>query len=233
MIDVRSFTISVLPEPEEIIIPDYSTVEEQQPIVTTPATSRRAAAKSYRYPNKVSKVSAAGKKSPVLVVPEPNTSTKLKTPSSRNARAKNRDPVKTKSRKVKPRQSGMFKRFTLLVIGYIRERDLYGPEGSPILLMLTMISVSQKTICLMWYWGSMSSALSLKKRAKFNREGEQARPDAHDCNSDYEEITRFPSRPLQAQSEPDQNQNIAPPKSPEQRTHGYYHKLKPQNSRHN
>lgn len=176
MIDVRSFTISVLPEPEEIIIPDYSTVEEQQPIVTTPATSRRAAAKSYRYPNKVSKVSAAGKKSPVLVVPEPNTSTKLKTPSSRNARAKNRDPVKTKSRKVKPRQSGMFKRFTLLVIGYIRERDLYGPEGSPILLMLTMISVSQKTICLMWYWGSMSSALSLKNEpnltVKENRQGQ-------------------------------------------------------------
>lgn len=63
VVDVRSFTITHLAEPEEIIIPDYSTVEEQQPIMATPATSRRPAAKSYRDPNKVSKVSAVGKKS--------------------------------------------------------------------------------------------------------------------------------------------------------------------------
>lgn len=79
VVDVRSFTITHLAEPEEIIIPDYSTVEEQQPITATPATSRRPAAKSYRDPNKVSKVSAVGKKSPVLVAPEPSKPTKLKT----------------------------------------------------------------------------------------------------------------------------------------------------------
>ncbi|EJE7078204.1 MobA/MobL family protein, partial [Salmonella enterica subsp. enterica] len=78
VVNVRSFTITHLAEPEEIVIPDYSTVEKQQPIVATPAKSRRPAAKSYRDTNKVSKVSAAGKKSPVLVVPEPNKPTKLK-----------------------------------------------------------------------------------------------------------------------------------------------------------
>jgi hypothetical protein len=83
------FTITHLAEPEEIIIPDYSTVEEQQPIMATPATSRRPAAKSYRDPNKVSKVSAVGKKSPVLVAPEPSKPTKLKTPSLQNTRAMN------------------------------------------------------------------------------------------------------------------------------------------------
>ncbi|EFU2865655.1 MobA/MobL family protein [Salmonella enterica subsp. enterica serovar Sanjuan] len=82
VVDVRSFTITHLAEPEEIVIPDFPTTEKQQPIMSR-ATSRRPAAKSYRDPNKVSKVSAAGKKSPVLVVPEPNASTKLKTPSSR------------------------------------------------------------------------------------------------------------------------------------------------------
>lgn len=78
VVDVRSFTISVLPEPQEIVLPDYPATKEPQPVMTTPAISRRPAAKSYRDPNKISKVGAAGKKSPVLVVPEPNKSTKLK-----------------------------------------------------------------------------------------------------------------------------------------------------------
>ncbi|EAY3718239.1 conjugal transfer protein, partial [Salmonella enterica] len=124
VVDVRSFTITHLAEPEEIIIPDDSTVEEHQPIVATPATSRRPAAKSYRDPNKISKVGAAGKKSPVLVAPEPNKSTKLKTPSSRNTRAKNRAPMSNR-KQVKPIQNGVFKRFTLLVVGFFKERFVW------------------------------------------------------------------------------------------------------------
>ncbi|MCD3193670.1 hypothetical protein GFK20_23550, partial [Salmonella enterica subsp. enterica serovar Enteritidis] len=63
---------------------------------TTHATSRRPATKSYRNPNKVSKVNVSGKKSPVLIVPEPTASTKLKTPSIQNTRAKNRAPMRSR-----------------------------------------------------------------------------------------------------------------------------------------
>ncbi len=63
VVDVRSFTITHLAEPEEIVLPDYPATVEQQPIVATATTSRRPAAKSYRDPNKVSKVNVSGKKS--------------------------------------------------------------------------------------------------------------------------------------------------------------------------
>ncbi len=57
---------------------------------------------------------------PVLVAPESNKSTKLKTPSFQNTSAMNRAPMNNR-KQIKPRQNGMFKRFTLLVVGYIRE----------------------------------------------------------------------------------------------------------------
>lgn len=160
VVDVRSFTITHLAEPQEIVIPDSPATVEQQPAMATPSISRRPAAKSYRDPNKVSKVSAAGKKSPVLVAPEPNTSTKLKNPSLQNTRAMNRAPVRSR-KQTKPRQSGLFKRFTLLIVDFLK-RDLYGPKGKTIPLTLTMISVLPKTMSLMRYWVCMFHALSLK-----------------------------------------------------------------------
>ncbi len=75
-------------------------------------------------PRKVSKVSAAGKKYPVLVVPEPTASTKLKTPSLQKTRAMNHAPVRSR-KQTKPRQNGLFKRFTLLIVGYIREKFIW------------------------------------------------------------------------------------------------------------
>ncbi|MBJ5337963.1 conjugal transfer protein, partial [Salmonella enterica subsp. enterica serovar Typhimurium] len=124
VVDVRSFTITHLAEPQEIVIPDSPATVEQQPAMATPSISRRPAAKSYRDPNKVSKVSAAGKKSPVLVAPEPNTSTKLKNPSLQNTRAMNRAPVRSR-KQTKPRQSGLFKRFTLLIVDFLKERFVW------------------------------------------------------------------------------------------------------------
>ncbi len=156
VVDVRSFTITHLAEPEEIVIPNYSAVEEQQPIVS-PATSRRPAVKSYRDPNKISKVSAAGKKSPVLVVPKPNASTKLKTLSLQNTRAMNRAPMRSR-KQTKPRQNGLFKRFTLLIVDFLKERFVWNQTP----LMLTMISVSQRTMSMMKCWVSMFFARSLK-----------------------------------------------------------------------
>ncbi|HHU1900948.1 TPA: MobQ family relaxase, partial [Escherichia coli] len=124
VVDVRSFTITHLAEPEEIVLPDFPATTKQQPVMTTSAISRRPAAKSYRDPNKVSRVSAVGKKSPVLVAPEPTASTKLKTPSLQKTRAMNRAPVRGR-KQTKPRQNGLFKRFTLLIVGYIREKFIW------------------------------------------------------------------------------------------------------------
>ncbi len=124
VVDVRSFTISVLPEPEEIVLSDFPVKEKQQPTMATPSISRRPAAKSYRDPNKVSKVGATGKKSPVLVVPEPNASTKLKTPYLQNTRAINRLPMSNR-KQVKLRQNGIFKCFTLLVVSFFKERFVW------------------------------------------------------------------------------------------------------------
>ncbi|EBV5118791.1 conjugal transfer protein, partial [Salmonella enterica subsp. enterica serovar Chester] len=123
VVDVRSFTITHLAEPEEIVIPDFPLTEKQQPVVS-PATCRKPAAKSYRDPNKTSKVGMAGEGTPVLVAPEPNKSTKLKTPSLQNTRAMNRAPTRNR-KQVKPRQNGIFRRFTLLVVGFFKERFVW------------------------------------------------------------------------------------------------------------
>ncbi|EAP8542281.1 TPA_asm: conjugal transfer protein [Salmonella enterica subsp. enterica] len=198
VVNVRSFTITHLAEPEEIVIPDYSTVEKQQPIVATPAKSRRPAAKSYRDTNKVSKVSAAGKKSPVLVVPEPNKPTKLKTPSSRKAGAINRVPVKTKSRKVKPRQSGLFKRFTLLVVGFFKERFIWARTKPD-----NIDADHDKRIAENYVFdevlGIRVPRTEHERRTKFNSDSYKPTPD---------EIKRFPSRPNQEQPEANRNMDL-------------------------
>nr|WP_276572887.1 MULTISPECIES: hypothetical protein [Klebsiella] len=100
IVDLRSFTVSEMPEPVEIILPEI------QPRTEFSETGSQSA-------------SSAGQK-PVLVAPPPHTHTKLKTLSSSTARAVNRAPVKSKRKQVKPNQSNVFKRFTLLVVEYIR-----------------------------------------------------------------------------------------------------------------
>ncbi|EAQ7238124.1 conjugal transfer protein [Salmonella enterica] len=192
VVDVRSFTITHLAEPEEIVLPDYPATEEPQPVMTTPAISRRPAAKSYRDPNKVSKVSAVGKKSPVLVAPEPNKSTKLKTSSSRNTRAKNRAPMSNR-KQVKPRQNGMFKRFTLLVVGYIRERFVWARRKPD-----TTDADHDKRIAENYIFDEVLGVnvprSEFEKRAKFNND--QKSSEAEFCGnvSDNDKTVRFPSR---------------------------------------
>ncbi|MCW2482913.1 MobQ family relaxase, partial [Candidatus Symbiopectobacterium sp. NZEC135] len=93
VVDLRSFTVSEMPEPVEIVLPETgsqsSSSEEQQP---------------------------------VLVAPAPHTRTKLKTPSFPTASTIKRAPVKSNRKQVKPRQDGLFKRFTLLLVEYIRQK---------------------------------------------------------------------------------------------------------------
>ncbi|EDI0418412.1 MobA/MobL family protein [Salmonella enterica subsp. enterica] len=212
VIDVRSFTISVLPEPEEIVLPDDPATTKQQPILTASEPYRRPTVKSYRDPNKVSKVGAAGKKTPVLVAPEPNKSTKLKTPSLQNTRAMNRAPTSNR-KQVKPRQNGMFKRFTLLVVGFFKERFVWARRKPD-----TTDADHDKRIAENYVFdevlGVYVSRAKFEKLTKFNND--QTSPQSGFCGnvSDNNNTVRFPSRPVQVQPESKRNYNITPSRQP-------------------
>lgn len=208
IVDVRSFTITHLAEPEEIVLPDDPATTKQQPVMTTAAISRKPAAKSYRDPNKVSKVSTAGKKSPVLVAPEPNKSTKLKTPSSRNTRAMNRAPIHIR-KQVKPRQNGLFKRFTLLVVGFFKERFVWARRKPD-----TTDADHDKRIAENYVFdevlGIRVSRAEFEKRAKFNSGQKPTQSGSYSNVSDNDETVRFPSRPKQEQSKIDPSMPLTP-----------------------
>ncbi|HDC2125818.1 TPA: MobA/MobL family protein [Salmonella enterica] len=208
VVDVRSFTISVIPEPEEIVIPNFPVKEKQQPVSATPATSRRPAVKSYRDPNKVSKVSAAGKKSPVLVVPEPNTSTKLKTPSSRNTRAMNRAPVKSR-KQTKPRQNGLFKRFTLLIVDFFKERFVWARRKPD-----TTDADHDKRIAENYVYDEVLGVnvprSEFERRAKFNNDQTSPEASIYDNEPDHDKTVRFPSRPKLEGPNVDKNMDLIP-----------------------
>ncbi|HED3164492.1 TPA: MobA/MobL family protein, partial [Klebsiella pneumoniae] len=85
VVDVRSFTITHLAEPEEIVLPKTrsgsSASEPQKPVLVAPAPhTRMRGVKSYRDKSKVSKV-VAGKK-PLVNISDSGTNTILKTSSS-------------------------------------------------------------------------------------------------------------------------------------------------------
>ncbi|HAK2160502.1 TPA: MobA/MobL family protein [Salmonella enterica] len=209
VVDVRSFTITHLAEPEEIVIPDYPATTKQQPVLTTSEPYRKPAAKSYRDPNKVSKVSAAAKKSPILVAAEPNTSTKLKTASSQKTRAMNRAPTRNR-KQVKPRQNGMFKRFTLLVVAYIRERFVWARRKPD-----SIDADHDKRIAENYVFdevlGIRVPRAEFEKRAKFNND--QASPQTGFCGnvSDNNNTVRFPSRQSNTEKNNSDFQHIPTP----------------------
>ncbi len=230
MVDVRSFTITHLAEPEEIVLPDYPATEEPQPVMTTPAISRRPAAKSYRDPNKLSKVGAAGKKSPVLVAPEPSKSTKLKTPSSRNTRAINRAPMRSK-KQVKPHQNGIFKRFTLLIVDFFKERFIWAKRKND-----TTDADHDKRITENYVYDEVLGVnvprSEFERRAKFNNDQTSSEIEFYSNVSDNDETVRFPSRSTQEQPNVDRNMDLTPsvPKEysgtscvPKLRSPGYRH----------
>ncbi|HDX8711883.1 TPA: MobA/MobL family protein [Klebsiella michiganensis] len=216
VVDVRSFTISVLPEPEEIVLPDDPATTKPQPILTASEPYRRPTVKSYRDPNKVSKVSAAGKKSPVLVAPDSNKSTKLKIPSSRKAGAINRAPMNNR-KQVKPRQNGMFKRFTQLIVGFLKERFVWASRKTD-----TTDADHDKRIAENYIYDEVLGVSVLRsefeKRAKFNNSDYKLTPD---------EIKRFPSRPNQEQPAANRNMDLTPPIPTEHMRQGSYPKLSP------
>lgn len=208
VVDVRSFTITHLAEPEEIVLPDFPATTKQQPVMTTSAISRRPAVKSYRDPNKISKVSAAGKKSPVLVAPAPNKSTKLKTPSLQNTRAMNRAPMSSR-KQIKPRQSSLFKRFTLLVVVYIRERFVWARRKPD-----TTDADHDKRIAENYIFDEVLGVnvprSEFEKRAKFNNDQKSSEAEFCGNESDNDKTVRFPSRPRKGENSTDSNIEVTP-----------------------
>ncbi|ECN0431344.1 conjugal transfer protein, partial [Salmonella enterica] len=189
------------------------------------ATSRRPATKSYRNPNKVSKVNVSGKKSPVLIVPEPTASTKLKTPSIQNTRAKNRAPMRSR-KQTKPRQNGLFKRFTLLIVGYIREKFIWARRKPD-----TTDADHDKRIAENYVYdevlGINVPRSEFEKRAKFNNDQTSPEASIYGNESDHDKTVRFPSRPKDVQTEIDKYIDLIPSSPSEYSGKSHVSKLRP------
>ncbi|EMJ3153660.1 MobA/MobL family protein [Yersinia enterocolitica] len=99
VVDLRSFTVSELPEAVAIILPD---------------TDSQSGSSEYQ--------------KPVLVAPILHTRTQLKTPSSVKAGVIKRTPVKSKRKQVKPRHDGIFRRFTELVVDFFKEKFIWAKK---------------------------------------------------------------------------------------------------------
>ncbi|MBA0159435.1 MULTISPECIES: MobQ family relaxase [Pectobacterium] len=166
VVDLNSFTVSELPEPVEIILTEMG-----------------------------SKSASSGQK-PVLVAPAPHTRTKLKTSPSPTASTVKRTPVKSKRKQVKPRQDGIFKRFTLLVVEFFKERFVWAKKKpAPV----SVDTEHDKRIAENYVFdevqGIYVSRSEHEKRLRFNSDTYSPTPD---------EIRRFPSRPAKpAQSDSD------------------------------
>jgi hypothetical protein len=193
VVDVASFTVHALAEPEEIVIPDN-----------------------------IGRASSTGSQKPVLVAPTPHTRIKLKTLSSSTAKAPKRAPVKVKRKKVEPRQSGVFKRFTLLVVDYIREKFVWArKKPSPVSVDAEHDKRISENYVFDEVQGIYVSRAEHERRARFNKD---------DYKPTSDEIRRFPSRPKLDQTEHNISLDLITPIQSESKRK-YIPHLKPPNHR--
>ncbi len=224
VVDVRSFTITHLAEPEEIVLPETrsssSTNDEQRPLLVAPAPhTRMRGVKSYRDKSKVSKV-VAGKK-PSVSISDYETNTILKTSTSQNPnRASRSAPDRARKHKTTPRQDNIFKRFTTLVIDFFKQKFVWAKANKS---QNDLISEEHdKRIAENYVFDEVLGRHVLRpeyeKRAKFNQD---------DYKPTTDEITRFPSRLKQDQAEHNQSENLTPSVPLEQMGKDSYPKFRP------
>ncbi|KHT07769.1 conjugal transfer protein [Pectobacterium brasiliense] len=171
VVDLRSFTVSELPEPVEIMLTETG-----------------------------SQSSSSEDQKPVLVAPAPHTRTTLKTPSFPTASMIKRFPVKSKRKQVKPRQDGIFKRFTLLVVGYIKEKFVWArKKPAPVSVDADHDKRIAENYVFDEVLGIYVPRAEHERRARFNS-------DTYSPTKD--EIRRFPSRAKNHQ--PNSNQHDTP-----------------------
>ncbi|EPL6128102.1 MobQ family relaxase [Klebsiella aerogenes] len=189
VVDVRSFTVAVLAEPEEIVLPETrsgsSSNETQRPVLVAPAPNTRGV-KSYRDKSKVSKV-VAGKK-PSVSISDSGTNTILKTSSSQNPNKASRSaPERVKRKQSTPRQDNIFKRFTAFLVYFIRDKFIWAKTDKT---KVDIISKEHdKRIAENYVFdevlGYPVPRAEYEKRTKFNQD---------DYKPTSDEINRFPSR---------------------------------------
>lgn len=192
VVDVRSFTVAALAEPEQIVLPEThsgsSTDENQRPVLVAPAPhTRMRGVKSYRDKTKVSKV-VAGKK-PSVSISGSGTNTILKTSSSQNQnRASRIAPERVKRKQTTPRQDNIFKRFTALLVDFIRDKFIWAKTEKT--KVDNISEEHDKRIAKNYIFdevlGRHISRAEYEKQAKFNQDNYKPTSD---------EISRFPSRP--------------------------------------
>ncbi|WFZ86456.1 MobA/MobL family protein [Citrobacter freundii] len=193
VVDVASFRVHALAEPEEIVIPDNT-----------------------------GRASSSDSQKPVLVAPAPHTRTTLKNPSSLTTRAIKRAPVKAKRKNVEPRQDGIFKRFTLLVVGYIKDKFVWArKKPSPV----SVDAEHDKRIAENYVFDEVQGIYvpraEYERRARFNKDDYKPTPD---------EVRRFPSRPKLDQTEHNISLDLITPIQSESKRK-YIPRLKPPNHR--
>lgn len=152
-------------------------------------------------PDRTGRASSTSPQKPLLVAPAPHTRTALKTPPSSTARAVKRAPVKSKRKQVKPRQDGIFKRFTLLVVDYIREKFVWAKKKpAPV----SVDAEHDKRIAENYVFDEVQGIYvpraEHERRARFNKD---------DYKPTAEEIRRFPSRPVKP-AQPDGDLDYIP-----------------------
>ncbi|MEQ9883430.1 MobQ family relaxase [Pectobacterium brasiliense] len=182
VVNLNNFTVSQLPEPVEIILP------EMQP------------------QTEFSETGSSEDQKPVLVAPAPHTRTKLKTSPSPTTRAVKRAPVKSKRKQVKPRQSNVFKRFTLLVVEYIKEKFIWAKKK---LVSVPVDAEHDKRIAENYVFDEVQGIYvprtEHERRARFN---------SNTYNPTKDEIRRFPSRPKEEQHKADNDLGYTPAPPP-------------------
>ncbi|OJH81891.1 MobQ family relaxase [Serratia marcescens] len=222
VVDVRSFTITHLAEPEEIVLPETrsssSTDEEQRPLLVAPAPhTRMRGVKSYRDKTKVSKVVAGIP--PSISISDSGTNTILKTSTSQNPnRASRSAPNRARKHKTTLRQDNIFKLFTTLVIDFFKQKFVWAKVNKTKVDIIN--EEHDKRIAENYVFdevlGHHVSRTEYEKQAKFNSDTYKPTPD---------EIRRFPSRPEKEQPESDHRMDLIPharkDKAPRMRPPGY------------
>lgn len=207
VVDVRSFTVAVLAEPEEIVLPQThsgsSTSETQRPVlVATAPNTRIRGVKSYRDKSKVSMV-VAGKKLSVSIS-DSGTNTIMKTSSSRAPnRASSSAPERVKRKQATPPQDNIFKRFTALLVDFIRDKFIWAKANKA---QIDLISEEHdKRIAENYVFdevlGHHISRTEYEEKTKFNQD---------DYKPTSNEVNRFPSRPKNELPERDHGMVLTP-----------------------
>ncbi|WP_431056031.1 MobQ family relaxase [Serratia marcescens] len=192
IVDVRSFTVAVLAEPEEIVLPETrsgsSTHETQRSVLVASVPHTRVrGVKSYRNKDKVSKVVIKNKSA--QIVSDADNKTILKTsPSKISNRASRSTPDRVNRKTAIPRQDNIFKRFTALLVDFIRDKFIWAKTDKT---KVDIISEEHdKRIAENYIFdevlGHRVPRDEYEKQAKFNQD---------DYKPTQDEITRFPSRP--------------------------------------